>query len=89
MTSQQLLYLLSHHTAGVADPRQLGRDVLPHPDAALPDGLTSRQLQEEQGNAHQDHEQHVQEEKGPCGKEKKIEVFTRAKNKTGLVPSVS
>lgn len=56
---------VSHHAAGVADPGEPGGDVLPHPDAALPDGLTGSQLQEEQGDSHHQHEQHVQEEERP------------------------
>ena len=41
--------------------------MLPHSDAALSDGLTGRQLQEEQGNAHNNQQQHIEEEKGSWG----------------------
>lgn len=55
--------LLNYHTARVANPCKPGRDVPPHTDAALSDGLTGRQLQEEQGNTHHQHYQNIQEEK--------------------------
>lgn len=57
---------VSYHTTGVADPCEPGGDEPPHSDAALSDGLTCRQLQEEQGNANNQHQQHVQQEESPC-----------------------
>lgn len=59
----------NYHTAGVADSCQPGRDVLPHTNAALADRLPSCQLQEEQGNAHNHHQQHIKEKKSTCGEE--------------------
>ena len=56
---------VSHHTAGVSDPCQPGGDELPHPDAALSDGLPGCQLQEEQGDPHNQQEQHIEEEERP------------------------
>jgi len=53
---------VSYHAAGVAHPGQPGGDALPHSDAALSDGLPGCQLQEEQGDAHHQHEQHIQEQ---------------------------
>lgn len=38
--------------------------MFPYSDAALSDGLTGCQLQEEQGDAHNQHQQDVQQEKG-------------------------
>lgn len=58
---------VSYHTTGVADPREPGGDGPPHSDAALSDGLTGCQLQEEQGNANNQHQQHVQQEESSCG----------------------
>lgn len=54
----------SYHTAGVANPCELGRDELPHSNTALSDGLSSSQLQEEEGNANDQHQQDVEKEKG-------------------------
>lgn len=54
-----------HQAAGVADARQLGRDVLPDADAALADALPGRQFHEEERNAHNQQKENVQQHEGP------------------------
>lgn len=50
---------ICYHQAGDADAAELRVHVVPHPDAAPPDPLTHRQLQEEQGDADEDEEDEV------------------------------
>ena len=49
----------THHEAGHPDAPQLGVDVVPHADAAPPDPLAHRQLQEEERDADEDEEDEV------------------------------
>lgn len=48
-----------YHQAGDPDAAKLRVHVVPHPDAAAPNPLTHRQLQEEQGDADEDEEDKV------------------------------
>lgn len=50
---------IRYHQAGDPDAAELWVHVVPHPDAASPDPLTHRQLQEEQGDADEDEEDEV------------------------------
>lgn len=53
------LKVYTHHQTGNPDSSQLRVDVVPHPDAATPDPLTHRQLQEEQGDADEKEENKI------------------------------
>lgn len=54
----------AHHAAGVADPSQLWRDVLPYTDAALSNALASSQLHKKQWNSHNHQKKNIQQHEG-------------------------
>lgn len=57
-----------HDAAGVADPGQVGGDVLPNADAALADALSSRQLHKEERNADNQQKENIEQHEGPWRK---------------------
>lgn len=60
-----------HDAAGVADPGQVGGDVLPNADAALADALSGRQLHEEERNADNQQKKNIQQHEGPWRKRRR------------------
>lgn len=75
----------AHHAAGVADPSQLWRDVLPYTNAALSNALTSSQLHKKQWNSHNHQKKNIQQHEG-AWKEQRRRYILKANPKSPVVP---